>query len=1048
MVDFFITRPIFASVVALVMILSGAVGYLLLPVAQFPEIAPPQVVVSASYGGASAQVVAETVTTVLEQQINGVQGMSYMSSVSANDGTATITVTFDVGYDVDIAAVDVQNRVSQASAQLPAVVNQGGITIQKKQPNFTLLVNVVSPDGSVDPIALSNYAYLQLVDPIKRLLGVSDVTIFGEKRYSMRIWLDPDRLARLGVTAGDVQQAILEQNLQVASGKLGQEPSPGKHAFELQINTVGRLADVKQFEDIVVRAGGGGSTAAIRMRDLGRVELGALSYTSNAYLNEKPTVLLAIYQLPGANALDLDKQVRAKMTDLSARFPPGIGYEIKYDTTMFVSASLREVLITLAEAMALVFLVVFVFLQGWRTTLIPAISIPVSLIGTLGVMKVAGFSINTVSLLGLVLAIGLVVDDAIVVVENVERQLEEGKKPLEAAKAAMKEVTGPIIATTAVLMAVFVPVAFLPGITGQLYRQFALTIAISVGLSAFNSLTLSPALCAVLLKPPAGEKIWPFRKFNDGFTWLADRFSRSVRVTARLWPVMFLLVALTLGGTWFLAKAVPSSFVPVEDQGYFFIVIQLPDGSALARTEEVLKQVRTLVKERPEVDDVIAVSGLNFLTNSQQSNSAAAFAILKPWDERPGGEHTAQAIVAALKPKLLGLPAAIALSFDPPSIPGLGTTGGFEFEVEDLTGKGAVALDAATQALLAEARKQPELDPQQLLTTFGSSTPELNFQLDRAKAKDLGLSLADVFSTMQVYLGSLYINDFNLFGRTFHVTVQAEGRARTDPLDFARIFVRTATGGLLPLDTIGTLVPSEGPETVPHYNLYGSAQISGGPAAGASSGQAIEAMQRAASVLPDGFAYEWTGVIYQQLKAGSVATLIFALAFVFVFLSLAAQYESWTMPFMVLLSVPFALCGAFLALWLRGLELDVYGEIGLVMLIGLAAKNAILIVEFAKRLREEGTEILQSAMEAAKLRLRPILMTALAFILGVAPLAIAAGAGAASRQSLGTTVVGGMIASTIFGLVFTPVFYVSIQRLRERRRPAPGPAAASAAPAE
>ncbi len=1047
MVNFFITRPIFASVVAIVMVLAGAVGYVLLPVAQFPEIAPPQVVVTASYGGASAQTVAETVTTVLEQQINGVQGMSYMSSVSANDGTSTVTITFDVGYSVDIAAVDVQNRVSQASAQLPAIVNQGGITIQKKQPNFTLLVNLVSPDGSVDPVTLSNYAYLQLVDPIKRLPGASDVAIFGEKRYSMRIWLNPDRLAQLGVTAAEVQQAILEQNLQVASGKLGQAPSPANQAFELQINTLGRLADVKEFEDIVVRAGRG-STAMVHMRDLGRVELGALSYNSNAYLGDKPTVIMAIYQVPGANALDLDKQVRAKMEELKPRFPPGIAYVIKYDTTMFVSASLREVLITLAEAMALVFIVVFVFLQGWRTTLIPAISIPVSLIGTLGIMEVAGFSINTVSLLGLVLAIGLVVDDAIVVVENVERQLEGGKRPLEAAKAAMQEVTGPIIATTAVLMAVFVPVAFLPGITGQLYRQFALTIAISVGLSAFNSLTLSPALCAILLKPPTGDKPWAFRKFNEGFGWLADRFSRSVRTTARLWPVMFLLLIGTVGGTYLMSRAVPTSFVPVEDQGYFFIVVQLPDGASLARTEEVVKQIRGIVMERPEVDDVVAITGLNFLTNSQQSNSAAAFAILKPWAERPGKEHSAQAIVAALKPRLLGLPNAIALSFDPPSIPGLGTTGGFEFEVEDLTGKGARALDAATQALMAEARKQPELDAKQLLTTFGTATPELDFKLDRAKAKELGLNLADVFTTMQVYLGSLYVNDFNLFGRTFHVTAQAEGSARADPLDFGHIFVRTASGGLLPLDAIGTLQPTTGPATVPHYNLYGSAQISGSPAAGASSGQAIEAMQRAAHALPEGFGFEWTGVTYQQLKAGSVAVLVFGLAFVFVFLSLAAQYESWAMPFMVLLSVPFALFGAMLALWLRGLELDVYGEIGLVMLIGLSAKNAILIVEFAKRLREEGKPILEAAMEAAKLRLRPILMTALAFILGVAPLAVAAGAGAASRQSLGTTVLGGMLASTVLGLVFTPVFYVSIQRLRERRRPEPEPGAVSAAPAE
>ena len=1048
MVNFFITRPIFASVVAIVMVLGGLVGYVLLPVAQYPEIAPPQVVVSSSYGGASAQTVAETVTTPLEQQINGVQGMSYISSISANDGTSTITITFDVGYDVDIAAVDVQNRVSQASAQLPAIVNQGGITIRKRQPNFTLLISLISPDGSVDPVTLSNYAYLQLVDPIKRLPGAGDVTIFGEKRYSMRVWLDPARLAQLGVTAAEVQTAILEQNLQVAAGKLGQAPSPSSQAFELQINTLGRLADVKQFEEIVVRAGGG-SSAMLLMRDVGRVELGAQSYSSNSYLGDKPTISMAVYQLPGANALDLDKQVRAKMEEMAARFPPGMSYEIKYDTTEFVKASLEEVVITLAIALALVFVVVFVFLQSWRTTLIPAISIPVSLVGTLGIMQVFGFSINTVSLLGLVLAIGLVVDDAIVVVENVKRQMEEGKSPLEAAKAAMDEVTGPIVATTAVLMAVFVPVAFLPGITGQLYLQFALTIAISVALSAINSLTLSPALCVVLLKPDASEPWLVFRKFNAGFTWLSDRYADSVRTTARIWPVMFLLLAGTVGGTYLIFRDVPSAFVPVEDQGYFFVVVQLPDGSALPRTEEVVQQIRKTLKERPEVDEVIAITGLDFLTSSQQSNSAIMFAILKPWGERPGAEHSAQSIVAALKPQLLSLPAAIALSFDPPSIPGLGTTGGFEFQVEDLTGKGARALDEATQALLAEARKQPELDGQQLLTTFGTSTPQLEFVLDRQKAKQLGLNLADVFTTMQVYLGSLYINDFNLFGRTFRVTVQAEGDVRADPLDFSHIYVRTAAGGLLPLDTLGTLKPTTGPATVPHYNLYGSAQISGSPAAGFSSGQAIEAMQRAAGVLPEGFGYEWTGVIYQQLKAGSVAMLIFGLAFVFVFLVLAAQYESWTMPFMVLLTVPFALFGAVLTLWLRGLQLDVYGEIGLVMLIGLAAKNAILIVEFAKRLREQGRDVLDAAMEAARLRLRPILMTALAFILGVFPLVIATGAGAGSRRSLGTTVFGGMLAATVLGLVFTPVFYVTIERLRERRQSgAEHGGAAAAQPAE
>jgi hydrophobe/amphiphile efflux-1 (HAE1) family protein len=1043
-VNFFITRPIFASVVAIVMVLAGAVGYVLLPVAQFPNITPPQVVVSSAYGGASAQTVADTVTTVLEQQINGVEGMSYMSSVSANDGTSTITVTFKVGYDIDIAAVDVQNRVSQATGDLPAIVNLGGITIQKKQPQFTLMVNLVSPDNSVDAIGLSNYAYLQIVDSLKRLPGTGDVTIFGEKRYAMRVWLNPDRLAQLGVTASDVQTAIQEQNLQVAAGQLGQAPSPANQAFQLQINALGRLSDTKGFEDIIVRSGNA-SSAMVRIKDLGRVELGSQSYSSSAYMGEKPTVLMAIYQVPGANALALDKAVRAKMEELRPRFPPGIAYQIKYDTTMFVSASLREVVITLAEAMALVFAVVFIFLQSWRTLLIPGISIPVSLIGTLAVMKVAGFSINTISLLGMVLAVGLVVDDAIVVVENVKRQIDGGKTPLEGAKAAMAEVTGPIIATTAVLMAVFVPVSFLPGITGQLYRQFALTIAISVGLSAFNSLTLSPALCAILLQPKSGEPAWAFRKFDQGFGWLADRCAQSVRTTARLWPVMFLLLAGSVAGTYVLVQRVPTSFTPVEDQGYFFIIIQLPNGAALARTEQVAKQVRDIAKARPEVDDVVAVTGLDFLTGSTQPNAAAEFVILKPWDQRPGAQHTAHSIVADLKPRLMGLPAAIALSFDPPSIPGLGTTGGFEFEVEDLGGKGPAALDAATQGLLAEARQQPELDAQQVFTTFSTLTPELQFVLDRPKAKQLGLNLSDVFSTMQVFLGSLYINDFNLFGRTFRVMVQAEGGARSDPLDFAHIFVRNAGGGLLPLDTIGTLQPITGPATVPHYNLYGSAQITGQAAVGISSGQAVAAMQRAASALPEGFGYEWTGVTYQQQQAGSAAVLIFALAFAFVFLSLAAQYESWSMPFMVLLSVPFALLGAMLALRLSGLELDVYGQIGLVMLIGLSAKNAILIVEFAKRLREEGSTVLEAAMQAVKLRLRPILMTALAFILGVSPLVVAAGAGAASRQSLGTTVFGGMLASTVLGLVFTPVFYVTIEWLRERRTTAPAAAKPGAA---
>ena len=1030
MVDFFIERPIFSSAVAIIMVLAGIIAYLLLPVAQFPEITPPQVVVSATYPGASAQVVADTVTTPLEQQINGVAGMIYMSSVSANDGSATITISFDVGYPLNIAAVDVQNRVSQAVAQLPPIVQQGGVQVQKKNPNLTLAINLYSPDGSVDLVTLSNYAYLQLVDPLKRLPGVADITIFGERRYSMRLWLDPDKLAQLGITAVDVQNAIAEQNVQVAAGRIGQSPAPSGTEFEFQITTLGRLADPQQFGDIVLRAGTD-SSATVRVRDVARIELGALQYTSSANMNDKPSVFVAILQQPGSNALALDKAVRAKVAELAARFPKGIAYGILYDTTMFVSASMHDVLITLVEALLLVVAVVFLFLQSWRTTVIPGIAIPVSLIATLAVMLALGFSLNTVSMLGMVLAIGLVVDDAIVVVENVERQLENGLPPLAAAKAAMREVTGPIIATTAVLMAVFVPVAFLPGVTGRLYNQFALTIAISVAISAFNSLTLSPALSALLLRHREASRFAPFRLFNAGFTRAASVYASTVRhLIAARWFVLAGF-AVALGLAYGIYERLPSGFLPVEDQGYVFAVIQLPNGASLERTEAVAEKVRKIVAAEDGVEDVLPVTGLNFLTNANQSNTAVEFAVLKPWHER---SRTASQIVAALRPKLLGVPEAAVLTFDPPSIPGIATTGGFEFEVEDLTGRGAHALDDATQALLAEARKQPELNARALFTSFGTSTPEYEFELDRTKAKLLGLKLQDVFSTLQIYLGSLYVNDFNLFGRTFRVTLQADEGARSQQRDLGRLYVRNAAGGMVPLDTLGHLRPTAGAEFVSHYNLYGSALINGTPAPGYSSGQAIAAMQRAAErALPAGFGFEWTGITYQELKAGSVAGIVFALALVFVFLFLAAQYESWSMPFMVILAVPLALLGAVAALWVRGMTIDIYSEIGFVMLIGLAAKNAILIVEFAKRLREEGHGIVEAAMEAGRLRLRPILMTALAFILGVIPLMLASGAGAASRQSIGTTVFGGMLIATILSLALVPVFYAVIERLREGR---------------
>ena len=1032
MVNFFIQRPIFASAIAIIMVLAGAICYRLLPISQFPEITPPQVVVSAHYPGASAQVVADTVTTPLEQQINGVAGMTYMSSVSANDGSSNITITFDVGYPLNVAAVDVQNRVSQAASSLPAIVNQGGVTITKQNPNFVLIVNLYSPDGSVDDVALSNYAYLQLADPLKRLPGVGDVQIFGERRYSMRVWLNPDRMANLGITAVDVQNAIAEQNVQVAAGKIGQSPAPPGTPFEMQVNAVGRLSDPEQFGDIVVRAAAP-DAAVVRLRDVARIELGALQYGSSAFLDDKPTIVLGVFQMPGSNALDLQQHVVDKMAELSKRFPKGIAYAMRYDTTRFVSASMRDVVITLGEAILLVVMVVFIFLQSWRTTIIPTIAIPVSLIATLVVMQMLGFSINTLSMLGMVLAIGLVVDDAIVVVENVERQLEAGLAPLAAARKAMTEVTGPIIATTAVLMAVFIPVAFLPGVTGRLYNQFALTIAISVGISAFNSLTLSPALCAAFLRERPPTTFILFRWFNAGFAALAHFYARSVRFLIRIRWVMFALFLAGAGGTYWVSQQIASTFLPVEDQGYFFVVMQLPDGASLQRTDAVAKQVREKLLKTPGVENVVSISGFNFLTFASQSNAGVEFAILKPWDERGPGQNASQ-IVASVRPQLMQIPDAFALSFDPPSIPGLGATGGFEFQVEDLTGRGSAALNEVTQALIAEARKQPELNAQQLFTTFSTSTPQFNYDLDRTKAKLLGLSLPDVFNTLQIYLGSLYVNDFNLFGRTFRVTIQADKDARADATDISRLYVRNSSGGMVPLSTLGKLRPIVGPETVPHYNNYGSALVNGGAAPGYSSGQAVEAMQRvAATTLPADFGYEWTGITYQELKAGSVATVVFALAIVFVFLILAAQYESWSMPFMVLLAVPLALFGALTAIWLRQMQIDVYSQIGFVMLIGLSAKNAILIVEFAKRRRDEGLSIVEAAMEAARLRLRPILMTAFAFILGVVPLMVATGAGAASRQSIGTTVFGGMTAATVLTLAFVPIFYAAIEQMREGR---------------
>ncbi len=1028
-VNFFIKRPIFSGVIAIVIVIAGAVCIIALPVAQFPEISPPTVEVTTTYTGAAAEVVERTVTQPIEEQVNGVEGMTYMTSTSSSDGSMNITVTFDVGYDLKIAAVDVQNRVSIALPQVPEDVRRFGVTTKKQATNFLLVVNLISTDKNIDVIYLSNYANINLVDALKRISGVGDVTIFGERKYSMRAWLDPDKLTGLELTCSEVVNAIREQNLQVAAGQIGQPPSPPGQSFTYSITTLGRLSTVPQFEDIILRTRPDGSV--VRLKDVARVELGAENYNCDAELNGSPSTSIAVFQLPGANALDTAKQVRAKMKELSGRFPHGMEYKIVYDTTLFVKESIKEVLITLLEAMLLVFMVVYVFLQNWRSTLIPAITIPVSLVGTFAVMLAFGFSINTLTLFGLVLAIGLVVDDAIVVVENVSRLIEkEGMKPMQATIEGMREVVGPIIATTLVLMAVFVPVAFMPGTTGQLYKQFALTIAISVGISAITALTLSPALCAVLLRP-GGKDIWLFRKFNQGFDWCTKVYVRWVKGLIKLWVVVALVFMGLMGVTYYMFGIVPTGFVPEEDQGYFYVFIIGPEGSSLERTQKVGDKIEKILLSIPGIADVLTIGGFDLINGVNVPCAGTLIVVLKPWDQRKTPELSVDGIMAKVRSQTASISEAIVVSFNAPPIMGLSTTGGFEFELQDLTGGSLDRLNDVAQQMIREGANQPELLP--LSTNFAVNFPQFYIDLDRTKAKTLGISISDIFDTLQTYLGALYVNDFNKFGRIYRVYAQAEKDFRSERVDISRLYVRCINGQTVPLSALINVEQVRGVETVKHYNIYRTASLHGGAAPGYSSGQAIEAMERLADrILPDGYSYEWTGLAFQEKKAGGQAPLIFGLALVFVFLFLAAQYESWTLPMVIMFAVPLAILGALLAQWLRGLVNDVYCQIGLVMLIGLASKNAILIVEFAKDKREQGATIVEAALEAARLRLRPILMTALAFILGVVPLVVARGAGAASRHSLGTAVFGGMIASTFLSLLLVPVLYVIIEKVRER----------------
>jgi multidrug efflux pump len=1041
-VNFFIDRPIFASVLAIVIVVAGAVAIPFLPIAMFPEITPPQVVVEATYPGASAEVVEQTVTTPIEQQVNGVENMIYMSSRSGSDGTMTLTVTFKVGTDIDIAAVNVQNRVAIAQAKLPQDVVRQGIRTTKQSPDLVEIVALTSPDGSRDELYLSNYATLQMVDVLARVPGVGQVTVFNGRDYGMRLWLRPDTLASLGLTAGDVADAVREQNLQAAAGQIGQPPAPRGQQFQYTVTTRGRLSTASEFEDIILRTRADGSI--LRVRDVGRVELGAQSYGGFGRVGGKPAALIGVFQLPNANALDVSRGVQAAVARLAPSFPSGVTHTRPYNTTEFVRVSIEEVVKTLLIAIGLVVLTVYVFLQDWRTTLIPTLTIPVSLVGTFAVISVFGFSINTLTLFGLVLAIGIVVDDAIVVVENTQRHLdEEGLAPREATRRATAEVVGPVIATALVLMAVFIPIAFLPGITGQLYRQFALTIAVSVALSALNALTLTPALCALLLRPTGtARQRWLARVWNAAFARLTAGYDRTVQHIVRRAALAVVVLVVLTGATYMLVRTVPSGFAPTEDQGYLLVNVQLPDAASLERTDAVVRQIEQILLETEGVETVVAIGGRSFISGVNGPNVASLFPRLKPWSEREAPELHAAAILGRLRARLSEIQDAIVVVFPPPPIRGLSSGGGFQFQLQSVAGGSLQDIDATARQIMEAARQRPELAT--TFTAFRQGVPQLDAQVDRAKVKALGIPLSDVFTSLQIFLGSLYVNDFNAFGRVYRVQLQAEPSFRATPSDVARLYVRSQNGAnghpgqMVPLSTLVTVKPITGPDTISHHNLYRSAEIAGDTAPGASSGQAIAVMRDLAQrFLPAGMAYEWSGLAFQEIEAGSWAGLVFALSALFVFLVLAAQYESWLVPLAVILAVPLGVLGSLAALWLSGLANDVYAQIGLALLIGLASKNAILIVEFAKERRERGLDVREAAREAARIRFRPILMTSFAFILGSLPLVVATGAGAASRHSIGTTVVGGMLAVTVLGVLLVPAFYVAAERLGEWRRRAP-----------
>jgi len=1028
---FFIERPIFSSVVSIVIVIAGLITLGALPIAQYPEITPPTVQVSAVYPGASASVIAETVAAPIEQEVNGVEGMIYMSSTSASDGSYSLTVTFEVGTDLDLAQILVQNRVSLAEPRLPEEVKREGVNTKKKSTNIVLMVSLVSPDGRYDELFLSNYATLQLRDRLSRIDGIGEVSIFPSSDYSMRVWLDPQRLRSRGITTEEVLAAIREQNVQVAAGQIGQRPAPHSQSFQLSVNVLGRLTAIEQFEEIIVKTSDDGRI--VRLKDLARIELGGSNYNLTSRLNGSPSASVLIYQLPGANALQVAQNVRATMLELVVLFPQGVEYTIPYDTTLFVQASIDEVFVTLLQAAALVFLVLFIFLQDWRATLVPGVTIPVSLIGTLAVMGALGFSLNMLTLFGLVLAIGVVVDDAIVIVEATTVHIEKGMSPREAAIKAMSEVSGPVVATTLVLLAVFVPSAFLPGITGEMYRQFALTIAVATVFSTINALTLSPALSALLLRPQKAKKNVFFRGFDAAFAKIGTGYAGISKTLLRRSALVMLLFVALSGLTGWQFGSLPTGFLPEEDQGYVMAGVQLPDGASLGRTEQVLEQIDGILEAVPGVKDWVSLGGFSLIDGTNASNAAIVFITMDPWDERTDPALSQDAILANLQRQLFAIQEAVVFAFPPPAISGLGVAGGFQFQLQDRGGVGLSELGKAAQEMIDDGNAQSGLA--NLNTTFRADVPQLFAQVDRTKAKTLGISLNEVFGTLQAYLGSAYVNDFNKFGRTWQVKVQADHRFRLRPEDIRQLEVRNDDGQMVPIGTLVDVDYVTGSQTILRYNLYPAASITGQAAPGFSSGQALKLMEdMAAEKLPVSMGFDWTGISFQEKQVGNEAIIIFALAIVLVFLVLAAQYESWTSPAAVILVVPLAVLGTVAALLARGLDNNVYTQIGIVLLIGLASKNAILIVEFAQAEREKGLGILEAAAEAARLRFRPILMTAISSIAGFMPLVVAAGAGAASRQAVGTAVVGGMIAATFMSLLFTPVFYLVMQRLSESLR--------------